>query len=244
MIIAIEGLNASGKKTQSTILQQYRKDSVLFSFPRHDGPFADVISRSLRRESVVYRRQRDNQGNYKYSYDSEDDTIALRGLFALDQYEASEEIKAHDAAGKLVILDRYWPSNVCYGAEDGLPMEVLSSLSSSLPAADLYVYLDVPVSSLLRRQPVAEDRYGSDRSKLSRIRKRYIDLWHKYMKSCHDHTLVLSPPIWVIINGHRSLGDVTSQIVHWIDLIKAADGGSLLVTTGSKQLKRQATRKT
>jgi thymidylate kinase len=58
MIIAIEGGDASGKKTQSqTLAKYYGDEGTCLSFPRYDGPFGDLILRSLKRESVMYRRR-------------------------------------------------------------------------------------------------------------------------------------------------------------------------------------------
>jgi thymidylate kinase len=168
----------------------------------------------------------------------------LRGLFTLDQYEAAPLIRKSDAAGKVVVLDRYWPSNTCYGAEDGFDPEVLTSLSSSLPEADIYFYIDVTVEEAAKRRPVPRDRYEKDKAKLERVRKRYIDLWHKNMKpDFAGERLFIKGPLWVMIDGHQEPDAITAQMISWISLVRASNRGGILIEARDKTARSQIVRK-
>lgn len=222
MIIAIEGCDASGKKTQSKALAAGLGNArtAVLSFPRYDGPFGDIILRCLHRESVMYRADK-TSAIPEYKYNAEDDAAALRGLFALDQYAAADEIKWLHEAGHVVILDRYWPSNVCYGVEDGFDMGVLRSISSSLPQADIYFYIDVSIEEAAKRRPIPRDRYERDKEKLARVRDRYLDLWKVEGKGgvgMLGDSVSLTPPLWIVIDGHQKQEEVTEQMLGWVRL--------------------------
>lgn len=231
MIIAIEGTDASGKKTQSerlaaALTSPETGQAVIMSFPRYEGPFGDIILRSLHKESVMYRRPKevDEDVTPAYAYDAKDDAVAMRGLFALDQYEGAAEIRRLHKQEITVILDRYWPSNVCYGAEDGFDPDVLQNVSSSLPQADIYFFIDVSVEEGARRRPKARDRYEKDKDKLKRIRQRYLDMW--WLESQGnvtlnaDGTVFFRKPLWVIINGEQEQEQVTDQMLSWVSLLQ------------------------
>jgi|WetSurMetagenome_2_1015567.scaffolds.fasta_scaffold22252_7 dTMP kinase len=226
-LIVIEGGDAAGKKTQSGLLEKALESCCsveVMSFPRYEGPFGDVILRFLHKDSVVYRRQPSEDEKSTYAYDQADDLVALRGLFALDQYEAAAEIKHLLSSGNTVILDRYWPSNVCYGVEDGFDMGNLLNISSSLPEADVYFYIDVSVEEATRRRPQARDRYERDKEKLARIRDRYLEMWRDQgrgsLTMLDNGTVFFSKPLWVTIDGHQETEKITEQMVSWVELLR------------------------
>jgi len=229
MIIAIEGTDASGKKTLSELLAAALSspetgEATIMSFPRYDGPFGKEILRCLQKESVMYRRQQVEEGVAPvYAYDAKDDAVALRGLFALDHYEGAAEIRRLHGLEMTVILDRYWPSNVCYGAEDGFDPEILQNVSSFLPEADVYFFIDVSVEESARRRPQARDRYEKDKEKMKRIRQRYLDLW--WLEGRGNVTLsgddiFFTKPLWVTINGEQEREKIVEQMLTWVRLVQ------------------------
>lgn len=230
-LVCIEGTDASGKATQSKELAAALStpetgQAVIMSFPRYDGPFGDVILRSLRKESVMYRANRpsDDTPGLSYSYSAEDDMAALRGLFALDQYEGAAEIRRLTSCGITVILDRYWPSNVCYGAEDGFDSGVLRNVSSSLPVPDIFFFIDVSVEEAARRRPQARDRYEKDKAKLARVRQRYLDMWwlegRDGVTLNNGDTVFFTKPLWIVIDGEQPKEKITEQMLNWVKLVQ------------------------
>lgn len=232
LIICVEGTDASGKATQSKALAEALSTpetgkATLMSFPRYDGPFGDVILRSLRKESVVYSKDPSvGELTAPYVYNADDDAASLRGLFALDQYEGAAEIRRLSACGITVVLDRYWPSNVCYGAEDGFDSNILRNVSSSLPAADIFFFIDVSVEEAARRRPQARDRYEKDKAKLARVRQRYLDMWwlegHNGVTLTNNDSVFFTRPLWVVINGEQPKEKITEQMLSWVKLVQHA----------------------
>lgn len=130
----------------------------------------------------------------------------------MDKYDAASEIKALDRKGQYVVLDRYWPSACCYGADDGLDFSSMLRINSCLPPADLYVLLDMSVEEAANRRPKARDRYERDKEKLGRIRDRYLYMW----KLMEEPTLKSK---WVVVNGHNGVQDITSKILEELRII-------------------------
>ena len=201
MIIAVEGLDACGKNTQTRILEELLHPAQRISFPRYDGPFGQVIKKHLT-EKVQLCEKDPFSGAWGTS---PDDAAVFQALMTMDKYDAASEIKALDRKGIHVVLDRYWPSTCCYGVDDGLDFSSMIRINSCLPQAHLNILLDISVEEATRRRPEARDRYERDKEKLKRIRERYLYMWG-VMRVGEDKDR------WVILNGEKSEKEITEQI--------------------------------
>ena len=137
---------------------------------------------------------------------SPDDAAAFQALMTMDKYDAASEIQALDRKGIHVILDRYWPSACCYGADDGLDFSSMIRINSRLPPADLNILLDISVEEATRRRPEARDRYERDKEKLKHIRDRYLHMWSVMGVGVDKWA-------WVVLNGEKDATDITRQIL-------------------------------
>ena len=104
MFIVLEGLDGAGKSTQIKQLRQLLAsrgiESEYVHFPRFDSPvFGELIARFLRGELG--------------SVESVDPYIVAL-LFAGDRADMAPQIRAWQAEGKVVIVDRYVYSNIGY----------------------------------------------------------------------------------------------------------------------------------
>jgi thymidylate kinase len=200
LIIAIEGLDASGKATQAAALAEELQPSTVISFPRYAGPFGAAIRAHLKEEIVLCQKDT-HTGALSIS---PDDAVAFQALMTMDKYDAASEIKAIDRRGHYVILDRYWPSACCYGADDGLDFSSMVRINSCLPPADLYTLLDISVEKTSARRPEARDRYERDKEKLKRVRARYLYMWQVMSESESS---------WLVLNGHEDPKMITQKII-------------------------------
>ena len=204
MIIAIEGLDASGKATQAKALSDALQPSTVISFPRYSGPFGAAIRAHLKEEVVLCQRDKTTGALST----SPDDAVVFQALMTMDKYDAASEIKALDRKGQFVVLDRYWPSACCYGADDGLDFSSMLRINACLPPADLYVLLDISVDRTTSRRPEARDRYERDKEKLTRVRSRYLHMWQ-----IMSQAKVPSQGAWVVLNGHEEPALITKKII-------------------------------
>jgi|JI10StandDraft_1071094.scaffolds.fasta_scaffold46582_2 dTMP kinase len=104
MLIVLEGLDGSGKTTQTAKLVDWLKatgrDVAMFDFPGYDlSPFGNIIGKYLKGE---------------FCDPVTHDPFASTLLFAGDRLNKRAEINAALREGKFVIINRYVPSNIAY----------------------------------------------------------------------------------------------------------------------------------
>lgn len=204
MFIVIEGIDACGKSTQVEILQQ-RLNAHALSFPRYNTPVGQLILQHLKKEIVL----RDEALAASPGND-----LMFQCLMVADKYDAANEIKSILVSGQHVVTSRWTQSAIVYGTSDGLPMDWTLRVQSALPSPDLNILLDLSVEAAIARRQQARDRYEADKSKISEIRQRYLDLWTKRQEDPFGD--------WVVLDGAAPVEDVTAAIVQ---LVKQRDLG-------------------
>lgn len=180
MFVVIEGLDASGKHTQSTILATQLR-AQLFSFPRYETMVGGIIERHLKNSVTMMERHSLDSSDIRIDGDTvfrtaPEDPIVFQCLMVADKLHAAPAIAAATKTGA-VVCDRWIPSAICYGEADGIDREWLTHLHAFLPQADLNIFLDVTPAEALRRRTEARDRYERDREKQEKVRINYQKMW-------------------------------------------------------------------
>ncbi|MEM2914715.1 MAG: dTMP kinase [Candidatus Bathyarchaeia archaeon] len=135
--ICIEGLDKSGKTTQSVLLvEALRKNG--FDAAYTTEPSSGEIGKFIR-TYVLRRKQRI--------------PVAVEALlFAADRIEHIEnEIKPMLRENKIVVSDRYLYSSLAYQGAVGLDLDWLLEINRLAPTPDLAIYLDVPLEVVSQR---------------------------------------------------------------------------------------------
>ena len=163
-IIDIEGIDQSGKRTQTRLLaEDLKKEGAkvsTISYPIYKSPSGRQIQRFL-------------QGKQNYP------ATALHMLYSLNRWENQELITNLTEKSDFVIADRYYPSNLAYGVSRGLGLEWLQGLDRGLPTASLVIVLDVPVLSSFGRKSSGRDVHERDKKLLLRVGLTYRTLAKK-----------------------------------------------------------------
>ncbi|HKI76905.1 MAG TPA: dTMP kinase [Candidatus Bathyarchaeia archaeon] len=163
-IIALEGIDQSGKRTQTRLLAEEleRKGARVgtISFPIYRSPSGRQIQRFL-------------AGKQEYP------ATALHMLYSLNRWENQELITNLTEKSDFVIADRYYPSNLAYGVSRGLSLGWLQGLDRGLPTASLVIVLDVPVLSSFGRKSSGRDVHERDKKLLLRVGLTYRTLAKK-----------------------------------------------------------------
>jgi len=163
-IIALEGIDQSGKRTQTRLLAEEleRKGARVgtISFPIYRSPSGRQIQRFL-------------AGKQEYP------ATALHMLYSLNRWENQDRITSLAEKSDFVIADRYYPSNLAYGVSRGLSLEWLQGLDRGLPRASLVIVLDVPVLSSFGRKSSGRDVHERDKQLLLRVGRTYRTLAEK-----------------------------------------------------------------
>jgi len=183
MLIAIEGLDQSGKATQAQLLRdQLRQDGTrarLVSFPDYGTSIGEEIARAL-------------QGEREYGPE------VMQLLYIANRYERKADLERWLDGGLAVVCDRYVASSVAYGEAKGLDVDWLTQMQRLLPASDLTILLDIAPELAVERKATGRDRYERDLSLLGRVRDSYVRQAQQ--------------PGWVRVDGDRAKDDVAAEI--------------------------------
>jgi dTMP kinase len=198
MFIVLDGVDASGKNTQTWELSRWFEskgyDHAVFSFHRYGTTLGQAIDRHLKQHTAMIE--------LGSGLRAPEDALVFQCLAHADKSDAAHLIRKRLDEGKIVICDRWWQSGYAYGCADGLDPEWLLSISSLLPQADHNFYIEVPEEEALRRRPVLRDRYEKDRAKQVQVRGFYKSLWESKREE----------PGWHTIDGTGSVEQVLERI--------------------------------
>jgi len=184
-LICVEGLDKSGKTTQSRLLVEALVD-MGFKAVYTSEPSSGEIGRFIKRY-VLHRRRRLPAA-----------VEAL--LFAADRVDHIErEVKPMLDEGKIVVLDRYLYSSLAYQGAAGLDLKWIMEINKMAPKPDLAIYLDVPVEVIMMRIQKRQRRSIME-SLETQLKVREI-----YLKLVKEGYLLL-------IDGNRSIEEVSQDI--------------------------------
>ena len=190
MIVAIEGIDQAGKNTQTEMLADAlkRQDTTVetFSFPDYATP----IGREIR---LYLEKKRDFAPQ------------VIHCLLSANRWEKLDQIRAAASKNRVVLMNRYYHSNLIYGLANGMETEWLEGLDRGLPESDLVLVLDMPANESFHRKDAGRDRFEGDDSFLKKIRDTY--------------GAVAETRGWKVINAARPKEDVHRDIME--TLLKA-----------------------
>jgi dTMP kinase len=173
-LIAIEGIDQSGKRTQTHLMaRKLRARGHPFSI--YDFPdYRTLLGRQLR----AYLSGK-NQLDFR----------AVHLLYAANKWERAAEITTRIRRGRMVLVNRYSPSNLAYGVAHGLPLKWLYSLEKDLPKPDIVFVLDVSPRISFARKKRRRDVHETNLAYLRKVRSAYLRLARKFS--------------WKIVDGKR-----------------------------------------
>ena len=184
MIIVIEGGDQAGKLTQSTLLEKALKKrkikTKLFHFPDYQTPIGKEIRKYL-------------DGKRKFP------PQVIHCLLAANRWEKLNQILIAQEKNSVLIMNRYYHSNLIYGIANGLKQKWLENLDDGLPKADLVILLDVTQKESFLRQKTHRDKFEKNEEFLRKISKVY----HITAKKKH----------WKIIDASKSKQEIHEEIL-------------------------------
>tara|TARA_Y100000780_G_scaffold219829_1_gene226461 strand:+ start:450 stop:1031 length:582 start_codon:yes stop_codon:yes gene_type:complete len=165
MIIAIEGSDQAGKKTQTTMLAKSLKaekiKTTVFDFPDYSTIIGKEINNYLR-------------GKRKFPPE------IIHYLYAANRWEKLEEIKKSTVKNSVLIMNRYYHSNLVYGVANGLKEKWLQKLEEGLPRADLVIVLDISQTKSFLRKKSKRDKFEKNKDFSKKISQTYRRLAKKH----------------------------------------------------------------
>ncbi len=211
-LIIIEGLDGSGKSTQTQLLEDaLKKDNIEYrkiKLPDYDSPSSTLVKMYL-------------GGEFGKSADSVN-AYAASAFYATDRYSSYMlDWKKDYLSGKVIIADRYSTSNSIYQMEK-LPLEQWDSYLEwsadfeyeklGIPKPDLVIFLDMPIEV---SQKLMTSRYGGDENK-----KDVHEANVEFLKKCRKAALYTAEKQgWTVIqcsDGEKpySIEEIHEQIIN------------------------------
>lgn len=214
-VIVIEGLDGSGKATQTERLYELLSARGVqvrrVSFPDYDSPSSALVKMYL---------------NGEFGSDPGDvNGYAAATFYAVDRYASFKKDwgKAYDD-GAVILCDRYATSNAVYQMtkvpqcerEEYLRwLEELEYCRLGIPRPDLVIYLDVPTDI---SQSLMSRRYDGDESKKD-LHERNL----AYLAQCGESARYSAMKLnWKVIScvrdgKMRSIDDISAEIAKLTD---------------------------
>jgi dTMP kinase len=187
--IVIEGIDGTGKSTQAHLLGDWftaQGREVVISREPTDQPWG----KKLRESAATGRLSPEDELQY----------------FLKDRRQHVEELIAPSlAAGKVVILDRYYFSSMAYqGARGFDPVEIRRLNEEFAPVPDLLLILDLDVDS-------AYSRIGARGDSANEFEKR------ESLERCREIFLSLKDePFARVIDSHGDIDEVSARILNTV----------------------------
>jgi dTMP kinase len=182
-LIAFEGLDQSGKETQSrqlrARLEQDGRKVRAISFPDYGTPIGHEITRAL-------------AGEREFTAD------VMQLLYIANRFEYKPRLDSWLEAGDVVICDRYRASSLAYGEAQGVDPAWLRDIQRPLPAPTLTLLLDIAPDTAVKRKSTGRDRFERDLALLARVRDSY-----RRQADARD---------WVLIDAEQSKDEVAAAV--------------------------------
>ena len=186
-IIVLEGIDKAGKGTQCKLLQndimKAGFNCKTIDFPDYSTPIGKEIRLFL---------------DGRRSYSSE----VQHMLLSVNRWEKKEEIEKMLQNGTIIIMDRYYQSNIVYGLSNGLDLNWLINLDKGLPKEDIVIILEIDPATSYKRVNRNRDLFEKNLEFLSNVKQNYQKLSKVYN--------------WKIVNGEETVEKIhlkTSSLV-------------------------------
>jgi dTMP kinase len=183
-LIVFEGLDGSGKTTQSKLLYEaLKKEGLsvkLFAFPVR----TTIIGKLL--------------DQYLFSTDSKIDKHAVHLLFSANRWEMSDTIQTLLDNNITVILDRYNLSGLAYSMANKLDRTWCESTDIGLPSPDIILYIDITTT-------VGDERIIGEREiyECSDFQLEVAKAYQEIQRNSDN---------WITINGQDSIENIHANI--------------------------------
>jgi dTMP kinase len=121
-------------------------------------------------------------------------------LLSVNRWEKKNEIERMIKKDTIIIMNRYYQSNIVYGVSHDLCLEWLLNLDKGLPKEDLAIVLEVNPNISYQRAPGDRDTFEMDQKLLMKVHKNYRILAKQFN--------------WKIIDGDRDIEQVHNEIMN------------------------------
>ena len=120
-------------------------------------------------------------------------------LLAANRWEKSKEIEKFLSKDYVLIMNRYYQSNLVYGITNGLELEWLSSLDAGLPKENLVIVLDVKPKESFNRKKIQRDKFEKNKDFAQKI--------------VHNYRILAKELGWEIVDASQTKSKVHKDVM-------------------------------
>lgn len=199
LLIVFEGLDKTGKTTQSRLLQHYLESrgrpAALLAFPERSTPIGGLIDEFLKKRVPL-------------------DDHAIHLLFSANRWELAGRMKTLLRDGYFVIVDRYFFSGIAYTMAKNTCDEIWCQWPDvGLPRPDVIFYLDCEIEESVKRTGFGEEIYET------------ATLQGLVKKAYHDMISTQVHFNWHVVPAGLSVPEVQEKICRFLEsILDARDG--------------------
>lgn len=196
-LIAIEGLDRTGKTTQTeqllAKLSSLGIDHKLVKFPQRNTTIGQLINQYLTDKSFELNDQ------------------AAHLLFSANRWELIDEIKKDLEMGKIILLDRYVYSGVAYSSAKGLDFQWCLNPDVGLPKPDITIFLKFKENSGNSNR----DGFGDERYEVEEFQEKVKMMFEQFNQNPEWNPLFVDG--LNIHQVHENIWEVLQDYVGGID---------------------------
>jgi dTMP kinase len=204
-LIALEGMDASGKTTQAEklfeVLKAQGKKVYLTKEPTREGEIGGLIHRILQKEVMI-------------------PSAAIQYLYSADREVQQAELVEHLKNGEIVITDRYFWSSVPYGLADQKDLSIDDGAKMILVAQsvlshyhgfivpDYTFLLEISVDEVMERlsKMKKNKEIYEERDVIERVKKGYDWIANEFKDEI------------ILINGSKRESEIAEEILNKLSL--------------------------
>lgn len=181
-LIVFEGCDRAGKTTQCRkLVEKLSSQNVnikFMNFPNRSTDTGAMLD--------AYLKKKDNLNNE-----------GIHLLFAVNRWEARNEMEKTLRAGTSIICDRYSYSGIAYSVAKGLDFEWCKVAEKGLLKPDLVVYLTLSEETTARRGGFGEERFDS-----TEMQKNVSKAFEK----------MIEQPLWQVIDADKTEDSLNNEL--------------------------------
>jgi dTMP kinase len=192
MIIAIEGIDGAGKKTQIKLIKRHLKAEgakpCILKTPNYKSPVGKLI-----REYLTGKAKLEPKEAFL--------------VYSADVLALSRRLRDAQRKSKFVLLDRYITSTIAYQCGRGLAFKDAVGMAEILqvPKVDKVIFIDIKPETGFRRKKKQKpklDIHERDIEYLSRVRRSYLRQAKEGLFGD-----------WIVVDGEKPPEDVKNEIL-------------------------------
>ncbi len=215
MFVAVEGIDASGKATQTENLKKHFEkigglNVTKFDLPKYESVTGQMIKDHLHgywKAQIAGKILSEDEIANPPLYYKDPSTYLFQCCQLVNRMETLPDGLWEQGPKDIYIADRYNASAYAYGVAFGIDFDWLIKTHLRLPQPDINIFLDIDVEESFKRRPERRDNYEKNFKMLEKVRASYLDIFGKL------------GPTYAVIDASGSIDETFDKILRLVNRV-------------------------